>query len=392
MIMVLLVLIFVAAPLFKRNRISRPAATRNRISTLMDYEESHSISPEDLVFHLLENNAILFAGETGKYHETARFINTLVPLLPRSGVGAVGVFFLNHGDQERIDALMGGETFNEDLADELLFDNLIMNGYGEYRDFLKALWQENRGNEEDRPALRLIGLNPGQNWTVLQTAADGKDPRIIKKIYASGVPDSYMARIIEEEIIDRGLKGFVYTTTPSSLALIESDSYREKMAESGFPEDTHRTAWLVNQRPGVTCATLMIHAPWPVEGSRYGIDYPLGGVLDSLMEAYPKEKRRLGFLTGGTPFGELAAAPGSFGAGESRPLSDFCDGYVLLGPISEYTPFTVIPEFINGDNFAEAVRNFPGPKESMAATPDDMNEFIAGTAINIKQILEKFKK
>lgn len=390
--MVLLVLTFVAAPLLNKNRISRPAATKTRIDSLKKYEDEHRAIPEQIVSQLLKDRDILFAGETGKYHETARFITSLVPLLSRSGVKAVGVFFLNHSDQESIDSLMKGETFDEALAERLLFNNLIMNGYEEYRDFLKAVWQENRRNDTGNLSLMLIGLNPGQDWTALQTANDSKDPRILKKIYAAGVPETYMARVIKEEMVDHGLKCFVYTTAPSSLSLVEAKSYREKMTESGFPGDTRRTAWLVKRLPGVSSATLFIHAPWPVEGSRYGIDYPLGGVLDSLMEKYSPGERSFGFLTAGTPFGELAAAPGSFGAGESRPLSDFCDGYVLLGPISEYTPFTAIPGFINGKNFDEAVRDFPGPKESMASTPEEMNEFIADTAVNIKQILEKFKR
>ncbi len=392
LIMVLFIIMFVIVPLFNRNKISRPGASRSAVGSLREYWQDHSQTPEELVSALLKEKDILFVGEPGKYGETARFINSLVTLLPGSGVDRIGVSFLNYPDQESIDALIGGEEFDESLAEELLFRNLVMNGYGEYRDFLKEVWRVNRDlSDGDRP-LRLIGLNPGQDWTVLQKAGDSDNPEVIRRVYAAGVPDTFMADVIGKEILEPGHRGFIYAGIQNTLATIEVDSYGEKMAENGFPEDTHRAAWIIRQRGDVKSATLFIHAPWAVDRSQYGIDYPLGGVLDSFMEKYPPQERRMGFLTADTPFGQLYSAPGSFGEKKSHSLSDLCDAYVLLGDIGDYTPFTAIPGFINGENFDRAVRNFPGPKESMARTPAEMNEFIAGSAANLKKILEKFKK
>ena len=389
--MVVFVIAFIIVPFFRKNSLARPGASKKTIDELVLFRSEHNLTPEDLFLSLLNNNDITFIGEPGKYHETTGYVTGMIPRIRETGVTCLGVSFLNSDDQASIDRLIASSSFDEELAKELLFNNLVMNGYREYLDMIRAVWESNQSSREEEP-LRLIGLSPEQDWSAIRTGRDADDPAVIRQVYARGVPDSFMARAIEDEILKPGHRGVIYAGFQNTLATLQVESYQEKMTENGFPDDIQRAAWYIRQLPGVKSSTLFLHAPWTVEKSRYGIDYPLGGVLDSLMDRYEGPDRSFGFYTAGTPFGDLPTAPGSLGTKNSLRLSEFCDAYVLLGPLGEYTPFSPVPGFINAGNFDRAVENFPGPKESMARTPGEFNEFIAGTAANITHILEKFKK
>jgi hypothetical protein len=391
-IMVVFVVVFIIMPYFNRNKMARPGATKSTIQRLTAYWQDNKLTPEELVEVIVRENDITFLGEVGKFHESAAFVNSVVPSLRDYGVNIIATSYLNNSDQNDIDRLIMGETFDQSLAKDLLFRNLVMNGYQEYYDFLKAVWQVNQNLSDGVEPLKLLGLNVEQNWSVLRTSKDAENPEIIKMVYAKGVPDTYMANVVKKEIIDKNKKAFIFTGFQHSLSSLRIEAYEEKMIENGFPRDVNRMAWIVKQQSSVSSATIVIHAPWSVEKSKYGIDYPLGGVLDSFMEEYDMLEQRMGLLTEDTPFGNLPSAPGSFGTKNSHTLSEFCDGYILLGPIKGYTPFTAIPDFITTSNFGRAVEFFPGPKEVMPASPRELNEYIAGIAANVSQILEKFEK
>jgi hypothetical protein len=87
-------------------------------------------------------------------------------------------------------------------------------------------------------------------------------------------------------------------------------------------------------------------------------DYPVDGVVDSLMKESPV--KRLGFDVAGTPFGPLGDK-GTFYALGSKAFTfgDFCDGYIWERSFSEYEGCTVDPLYITAENLAEAIANLP---------------------------------
>ncbi|MDC7220132.1 MAG: hypothetical protein PQJ59_09340 [Spirochaetales bacterium] len=388
-VLALLVVAFVIVPYFFRDRAARPGATKNTITELTTYRDAHKESPEELALSHFRNNQIIFMAEPGKYHEPSAFITSLIPLMGENEISTAAVSFLNYVDQEEIDRLVTGESFDEELAAQLLFNNMVMNGYAEYRDFIYAVWKENKENPGIKP-LRLLALSPEIDWTVVQKNGDTENPDIIRQVYAAGVPDTFMANILQKEVIEKGDKALVYGGLQNSLSGVTVESYEEKMTAYGFPDDIKRTARLIKELPHVNSCTLLIHGPWTVDSSRYGIDYPLGGALDGFMEEYEGEEQFMGLFTGSTPYGKLQSAPGSFGSEGNYLLSDICDGYILLGPMADYTPFTALPQFINESNYEEACEKFPGPKEVMPRNREEYNNFIAGNAAQVSQVLEKF--
>jgi hypothetical protein len=107
---------------------------------------------------------------------------------------------------------------------------------------------------------------------------------------------------------------------------------------------------------GKRAITICLHDGWsPFSGYDGRLVYAADGVIDALMRSLPPELRRVGFDTHGTPFGELTGKTAVYSQGyEHFTLADFCDGYIIQKPLSEYATVTVIPNFINAANLERA--------------------------------------
>ena len=109
------------------------------------------------------------------------------------------------------------------------------------------------------------------------------------------------------------------------------------------------------------------------------------------MEELPPELQFAGFRTLGTPFGDLDSDLNDFSRGYEQDLllKDFCDAYIITGPIASYETVIPIPGFIDQSNIDEAIANFPGPNID-PVTVEEMNSYIANILESRKQILDRF--
>jgi hypothetical protein len=107
--------------------------------------------------------------------------------------------------------------------------------------------------------------------------------------------------------------------------------------------------------------TVCLHHPWAGEGGySSSYSYPAGGIIDTLMKVLPVERRRVGFDTDGSPFGDIACRGCVYQNGYADfRLKDFCDGYIYQKPLSEYEGVTTIENFITKENINEARSRFP---------------------------------
>lgn len=78
------------------------------------------------------------------------------------------------------------------------------------------------------------------------------------------------------------------------------------------------------------------------------------------------------------------------GGGARLRLEDLFDGYVILGPLAAYRAVTPIPDFVQPQDTAVALREFPGAKPP-SLTADQANAFIAGDAAAVDRLLAQFR-
>ncbi len=230
------------------------------------------------------------------------------------------------------------------------------------------------------------------NWEYLENEKQMQDPEVIKLIYEKGVPDEFMAETVMREFVRKGRRALIYTTIQHAFTSFRTIEYAEKARKVELGDD-RRAGNIVYDRIGDEAATVLFHSPWPYKRAQALVTYPADGAIDRLMENLSDDTAYVyaGFDTHGTPFGELDSDRNDFSYGydERLSLADFCDGYIITGPIGDYETVTLIPGFINDSNIAEAIARFPGPNID-SVTVDEMNSFIAGVLDSRAKIIDRF--
>ncbi len=382
---VLVVLVAIIAVLFFFNPLKllqnrggaarRPQANPALLDPLLRYAASSFKTPEDYLISSLAAHDIVFLGELYKIKQNVQLVSALIPRLAAAGVRNLGFEYALSDSQKDIDALLASPSWDETRARGILIDWIPTWGYREYIDILEAAWRVNRGLPKGSPPFRVVGLNVRQNWELLKTDKDARDPETVRKILAYGIPDQHMAEVIDREFLARGEKALVFCGIQHSFTRYRSREYEKQAAQMKLGE-TRRAGNIVFDRIGSRAFTVMLHAPWPDKNERAGLAWAAGGAIDALIDALPEGRKEAGYDTAGTPLGALPVASASYLSGyKSLTLSDLCDGYVIQGPLAGYQVVTPIPDFVPADKAEHAIRNFPGVKPS-SLTLKSLNQAI----------------
>jgi len=76
----------------------------------------------------------------------------------------------------------------------------------------------------------------------------------------------------------------------------------------------------------------------------------------------PEGPYPVGFNTADSPFSEVELNNSVYCHGyEKFTISDFCDGWIYMKPLSEYQPVTYIQDWINDSNLEMARQNAMNP-------------------------------
>ncbi len=368
----------------------RPSADPALLDPLLRYAESSYQTPEDYLIKSLSDHDIVFLGEFYKIKQNVQLVSALVPRLAAAGVRNLGLEYALSDSQKDIDALLASPSWDESRARGILIDWIPTWGYQEYISILAAAWKENRVLPEGSPPFRVVGLNVRQNWDLLKTDSDARNPETVKRILAYGIPDKHMAEVIDREFLSKGKKALVFCGIQHSFTRYRSREYEKQAAEMRLGE-TRRAGNIVFDRIGGRAFTVMLHAPWPDKNERTGLAYAAGGAIDALIDSLPEGRKDAGYDTAGTPLGALHVTSASYLSGyKSLALSDLCDGYVIQGPLADYQAVTPIADFVPADKAEQAIRNFPGVKPQ-SLTLKDLNQAIFQDVKAVDDALAPFR-
>lgn len=118
---------------------------------------------------------------------------------------------------------------------------------------------------------------------------------------------------------------------------------------------------LVHRRIPERIFNICLHYPWPTFEGQTDFNYPVGGVIDTVMDEFAD--KRVGFDVRDSPFGELRDDSTLHTAGyDEFELSDFCDGHVLQKHFRDYEGCAVDPLFVTEENLREARQYLPNPR------------------------------
>jgi hypothetical protein len=333
---------------------------------------------------------VVFLGEFFKIRQNVQLVQALIPRLYKAGVRNLGIEYALSDDQKDIDALVTGPAWDESKARAITFDWLVTWGYQEYIELYKAAWQLNHGLPAGARRFRVVGLNVRQYWEFLKSNKDLGDPQIVAKIFARGVPDAHMAEVIDREFLQKGEKALVYCGTQHIFTRYRSGEYERNAAAMKLPE-VRRAGNLIHEKIGARAFCISLHAPWPDKNQGNGLAYPAEGVIDALITALPADKRNAGWDAAGTPLGALPVRTGSYPEGAAgMTLADLFDGYIIQGPIADYTTVTPIKDFVRPEDADRAARDFPGVKTT-PPTVAQVNQSIEDDVQAVGKLLAPFK-
>ena len=383
------VLVFFLFNPFGGGKPSARGTGRAAQKAILAYTDTHFIKPENLVLSMFDTDDVVLIGEQQRIAEQVDFVKELIPRLYDAGVYALGIEYANAADQELIDGAISAPEYDEAAVRRILFDYLVIWGFSEYEDLFEAAWKVNRNLAPGQAPFRILGLNIERNWEVLKTREDLENPQKKRAVISAGLPDQVMADTLLSYLRETGGKAAVLCDFQSAFTEFRFPQYVERAKAEGFPSTLRFGNFLYRELDG-RVAVVLLHGPWLDNSQMSGVNYPMNGAIDKMLRSLPPDRRSFGVRVGGTPYAALPVS-GNFERGSAGlTLGDLADGYVVLGPISEYTPVTPIAGFIDEGNFKEAIRNFPGPDPGTVSA-DDLNGFISTITEDTKKMLDNFR-
>lgn len=302
-----------------------------------DVETNVSFQPADqyLISQFKEKD-VIFLGELHRIKEQVEFVCKIIPILHENGINLLFSEFANFKDAKLIDSLITAKTFNDSIARRIQFNNSWYWGYKEYVDIYYSAWKTNQNLLPNEKPFRIIGIEIDDN-----------------SIVGSFDAEQVWAHIIDSCSFEKGIKALVYCGIHHSLTNY-NHPYLVNDTLKGFV--TTRVGNLLYKKYPNKTITIFLHGPW------YGYSYstsvlPCNGLIDSLVNSLPEGKKEIGFSTSDKLFTNFSLNHSLYSIGYTdATLKDLCQGYIVIKPICELNPVTVIPNFINESNIEECIK------------------------------------
>jgi hypothetical protein len=343
---------------------------KSEYEKMLAWTEANYQNPEEYLLGLYAEKDIVLLGTDHIIADGINFLAELVPSLQASGINTIAVDFLLDRDQAEIDRLLTAEAadgFDEKLAKKLLFNRIIIFGYQEYVDMLYSVWQVNSTLPESQEKIRVLGLAPFQDFSIIQTKDDFQNNELmLNVIQGKNTVDSALGRAAVQKLSSPGQKSLVFSELPHAFSKFFQKGFEKRALDLGYPqENTKRMGNYIYEAVGDRVATVLIHTFFPDRQSPATQNYPLGGIIEKVARGMDNLNKRFAFRVEGSVFADLEIL-GEYVSGYSEKVSfsDFTDGYIFLNPITRTSLVTPIQGFINAENIGAARKNFPGPKES----------------------------
>jgi hypothetical protein len=280
--------------------------------------------------------------------------------------------FVSFVNQVKMDSLLVAETYDARLAESMMFDYNVTWAYQEYVDIAKAAWEFNSQLPSDARPFRILNLSYTYHW---ENFKGQRNPATMKEVFYKGPSDLFRAKVIESQILDKQEKILVLVGTPHAYTRYGSPYFLYN-ADNFCAYDYN---WLGNRlykKYPSRIFSIILHQPFT---QKLEEDYFLISPLDGLMEEFMLQNgnRPVGFDLVNSPVGKLMDNSIHSLCYDSFTMDQLFDGYIFLQPINSSERCTIIADFVNPQNLARALEQFPDPDwHQKVSTLDEINQFI----------------
>lgn len=312
---------------------SSPFAERCPAKSVTEIEFT---DPSVYVIQKFKKYDYVFLGEHHRIKHDVNFVADLIPLLHDSGINNLAYEFCDMRVQDQIDSLLTARDWDWEKACRLASAGAYLTwGYKEYLHIYRVIWELNSKTETGGKKFRMICLGP---------PFDPCNPGGERS--GTSDPDSLMAEVFIHQVAERNEKALIYCGTHHSFTRYHQPVY-DFATKTLYRLNYGRMGNIIhNTYPGQVI-NIFLHSPWiSVDGFDKPMVKPMNGMIDSLMSVNGDkpaafDSKHLDNVT-------LRNTDTYYSLGyPGFKLSQFCDGYIFLKPLSQFQAVEADPLFYN---------------------------------------------
>jgi len=247
---------------------------------LAAYLEEHGKSPEDYVISKFADHQIVFLGEYHRIRHDVELVQRLMPLLYKAGIHNLGIEFGAEELQAEADRLVTADVYDPLLARSLMFRWEPWWGYHEYIELYHAAWDVNRSRPKGAAPFRIVNLGYRVDFSQLQGE---RTPEVMRKVFARGDTDVFMADVIRREFLDKGEKALIYSGSHHAFTRYRQPIYNPDTNQVVRRMDD-RMGNLVYQRAPDKVFTILLHYPVDSLSQPSNMIRPGNGMIDLMVQ------------------------------------------------------------------------------------------------------------
>lgn len=325
---------------------------------LVNYLKENAKKPAEYVISKLEKHNFVLLGEMHRVKQQLELYHKVIPLLPSLGATAFATEFARRVDQPLVDRLLSSNSFDKDLAIEIMIRQEAFWGFEEYLDIFRIIWETNKNNPANQK-ISLIALNDPYNWKLYNSICNNekREPNEaeLKEIW-KGCSELLWLDPINEYYKQTGGKVLAIMGSHHALTKYKEPSWEakeDKVVFTGFKIKRFGNYLLEKYQDEVF--SICFHDPWVDKYESTKLVQPANGVIENIISPLFSE---IGFDLNNSPWGELPDDSVYSLGYEDFKLKHFFDGYLYTGKLKDLKGVTAIPNFINSKNeqiFRESV-------------------------------------
>lgn len=364
-----------------RQRRELPPLQRALLDELAEWLRTHGADPLTYVCDLFERHQVVFVGHHTPTRRAGLFLQDLVAAAYRQGVGIVAMEYACVDDQARLDAVVTGSTFDEQLArDALLRWGIRHNfAYREYLNLLSAVWEVNRRFAGSGPPMRVLALDYDLDLDAVTDTADLRTSYAWPHLRSRGPVSAHMCDVLLAEVIEPGHRALVLARTAHALTRARRlphrvwDAIDAEIVGGHVVGAANRVYEVVADR----AVTVLIHEPLPADGELGDYALVADGVLDAAFALHDDLAVPLAFDVDRGP----AARLGCTTSLDRQPLGSLATGWIYLEPDYERRAPTPLPEPVPAVYVEHARRYALDPAlRDQTSTPGDFAAAVSESA------------
>ena len=314
------------------------------VDELAEWLRTHGTDPLTYVCDLFERHQVVFVGHHTPTRRAGLFLQDLIAAAYRSGVGIVAIEYACVDDQARLDAVVTGTTFDEQLAREALLRWGIRHNfaYREYLDVLSAVWEVNRRFVGGGVPMRVLGLDYDLDLDAVTDTADLRTSYAWPHLRSRGPVSAHMCEVLLAEVIEPGHRALVLTRTAHALTRARRlphrvwDAIDAEVVGGYVVGAANRLYEVVADR----AVTVLIHEPLPADGELCDYALVADGVLDATFAMNDDLAVPLAFDVDRGPPARLGCTTSL----DREPLGSLATGWIYLERDYERRAPTPLPE------------------------------------------------